>query len=609
MNTKKAVLSFICALMFVGSFAGFAEKIKAAESENTILSLASVEKLSYGQQLYGFSTLSPEGRQRFTGRYLGVLRNTVGPGHNWIVVELSGSFFKETGVIAGQSGSPMFVKLNGKSYKIGTVSYADSFAKNPIAYLTPIEEVLDSEHAVGSTSQTMPARFSRAQLLKGIQEFLERDGMKNILPVDNVSIGQQATGDVVAVKTKVEAGSVLGVQLAWGDFDYTGSGTVSHVDGDKIYLFGHPFLQLGPVEYRLVPSKVLTVQKSEWASYIIAAPIEGAKTLGVISQDRETGIYGQLGKEPQNAIPISINLTTSNGVKKNFKFYTISDSYFGPALAAIGVYYTVGSWSRAFGNATLFISGKIEVSNGTNNYTIDINEAYFNSEFYSFEDRDKRFGATERIYFMVREKLMAILGNNYSLAKINDFSLDVRIYDELRTLKIDRVAMEVPIIHPGDTINLNITLSQLRQEPKVISVPLTLPKDLMDGAGRIMVGDASAISELEKANMRISNLRMLLANLGNKLQTDAVYIYMVLPPSNMEQHATVAAETTQLNTSGLTMSKISKRIFANVEQYKIVMKDFIVNGSQSVDFKISQGNGTVSDSDKKEISDELFICH
>lgn len=604
---KKAALFLICALTFAGSFVGFTEKLIATESENTILPMALVEKLSYGQQLYGFSTLSPEGRQRFTGRYLGVLRNTIGPGHNWIVAELNGSFFKETGVIAGQSGSPMFVNLNGKSYKIGTVSYADSFAKNPIAYLTPIEDVLDSEHAVGSASQTMPAKFSRSQLLKGIQELLEREGMKNILPVDNVSIGQQATG--FASVSKVEAGSVLGVQLAWGDFDYTGFGTVSHVDGEKVYMFGHPFLQLGPVEYRIVPSKVLTVQKSEWASYIIAAPIEGAKTAGVIYQDREAGIYGQIGKEPKNAIPISISLTASNGVKKNFKFYTISDSYFGPALAAIGAYYTVGSWSRAFGNLTLFVSGKLEVNDGTSNYTIDINESYFNSEFYNSNDRDKRFGAIEKIYFMVREKLMAILGNNYSLAKITDFSLDIRVYDELRTLKIDRVAIEAPVIHPGDTVNLNITFSQPRQESKLISVPLTLPKDLMDGAGRIMVGDASAISELEKTDTRTINLRTLLAGLGNKLQTDAIYVYMILPPSNLEQHATVTAETIQLNASGLTMSRISKRIFANVEQYKIVMKDFMVNGSQSVEFKISQGNGAVSDSDKKEADDKAFICH
>src|SRR5690348_7233095 len=71
---------------------------------------------------------------------LGVLRGARGPGHDMILAQLHGSKPEYTGVVAGMSGSPVYIgnKLLGSlSYRIG------QFSKDPIAGITPIEQMLE----------------------------------------------------------------------------------------------------------------------------------------------------------------------------------------------------------------------------------------------------------------------------------------------------------------------------------------------------------------------------------------------------------------------------------------------------------------------------------
>src|SRR6476620_5001552 len=68
---------------------------------------------------------------------LGVLHGMNGPKSNIILVRLHGQKVEYTGVVAGMSGSPVYLdgKLAGAlSYRIG------QFSKEPIAGITPIEE-------------------------------------------------------------------------------------------------------------------------------------------------------------------------------------------------------------------------------------------------------------------------------------------------------------------------------------------------------------------------------------------------------------------------------------------------------------------------------------
>src|ERR1041385_4541208 len=76
--------------------------------------------------------------EEFKAHILGVIENVMGPQRTLILAKLEGGPLAETGVIAGMSGSPVYV--DGRL--IGAVSYSlGSFSKEPIAGITPIEEM------------------------------------------------------------------------------------------------------------------------------------------------------------------------------------------------------------------------------------------------------------------------------------------------------------------------------------------------------------------------------------------------------------------------------------------------------------------------------------
>ena len=97
----------------------------------------------------------------FKVHVLGVMRNVIGPKRSLILARLEGGPLAKTGVIAGMSGSPVYV--DGRL--MGAVSYSlGQFSTEPIAGITPIAEMLDATmmaragaRARGRSSLSWPA--------------------------------------------------------------------------------------------------------------------------------------------------------------------------------------------------------------------------------------------------------------------------------------------------------------------------------------------------------------------------------------------------------------------------------------------------------------------
>lgn len=540
--------------------AGLAPVVTA---EEPMLTSAQVEALPYGTPVYGISTLDPTGPQRFDGTLLGVLHNTIGPGHDWFAVQMT----VLPVVAGGQSGSPIYVDVKGVPNKIGTLSYGDTWQRNAIFYVTPIHELLTVEQNAAATKTSVTGN-TKASAGMGLLETLNR-----LLPEHDTfrtMLSEQVTSGVTVSGTPspIVAGGVLGVQLAWGDFDFTSYGTISHVDGDKVFMYGHPFVQLGAVEYRLVPMKVLTVQQRFDRSYILAVPIQGAKPVGIITQDRETAIYGILGKEPENAIPVSVDLLTSAGQHKQFNFFSVAEPSVAPQLIGAGIATAIASWSRSMGDITLFMTGKLEV------------EGVGDIEFTD------SFSSTAGPFQLIRSKTDSVLSNRYTKAKIKKVSVSVKVFDEYRKLSIDSASLDKPNFKPGETVSIRITLSQPLKDAKTVTLDVLLPTDLQYGVGKIVVGDADTINSVEKSAVGVVNLASLMESLNATRRPDAVYIYIVLPPSKVGPPTADKPVPMQVGDIAAEVKKTSKRLSSNVEEYQVVVGDFQVEGKKEIEFKI-----------------------
>ena len=83
--------------------------------------------------------------------------------------------------------------------------------------------------------------------------------------------------------------------LVGGDLEMGATGTVTHIDGDRVYAFGHPFFNLGPTEFPMTRAYVYTMLPSLMSSFKISTMGE---VIGTMQQDRATAIAGTLGKGP-----------------------------------------------------------------------------------------------------------------------------------------------------------------------------------------------------------------------------------------------------------------------------------------------------------------------
>ena len=156
--------------------------------------------------------------------------------------------------------------------------------------------------------------------------------------------------------TLVGGDSVM-VHLTRGDFVFAAAGTVTLRDGDKIYAFGHPFFSLGTTALPMSESHVITVVPNANNSFKLAVP---DATVGAITQDRSTGIYGQLGVTPR-MLPVKVKLRTSRGRDTEVNFDTAYDELITPIFVTVGVGATLSANERGNGDSTIEVNGEIRI--------------------------------------------------------------------------------------------------------------------------------------------------------------------------------------------------------------------------------------------------------
>jgi hypothetical protein len=363
-----------------------------------------VDEIRPGMVGVGRTVFEGDRLDDFKVHFLGVLRNVIGPRRDLILARLEGGPLANAGVIAGMSGSPVYI--DGRL--VGAVSYSlGAFSKEPIAGITPIGEMV--------SDATLPAVRRRAARVdlpmpltpESFQTSL-RQAFSWARPFADSPSDVQVLGDVAAgigtmlrpIATPltlggfdaavispvtavfrdqgfvpVMAGSALapqarpapqplrpgdpiGVALMSGDLELGATGTVTEVDGDHVYAFGHPFYGLGPTQFPMTRAYVHAVLPSLQSSMKIASTGE---VIGTVSQDRATTIAGTLGRGPA-MIPITLTLNNSQrGVRKTFNMAMVNDELFTPLLAYLSILNTLTSYERQNGVGTYVLKGSASI--------------------------------------------------------------------------------------------------------------------------------------------------------------------------------------------------------------------------------------------------------
>ncbi len=330
-----------------------------------------LDELKPGQVGEVWTVFQGQTPEPFTVEVAGVIRNALGPGKSLILCRLTDPRVQNMGAVAGMSGSPLYIdgKFAGAlSYQVQrfeTVRYAGFTPASDLIEVSlldqgapssfePADNVatargLEAGGALRAVSADSPAfksgeRPSFAPLVPvfafgGITPrvaALFRDDFQ-ALGIALATLGGHASatdfppaGDSVPDPQSVllRPGSAVAVALSTGDITLAGTGSVSHVDGNRILAFGHPMLSLGAVELPMALAEIITILPSNLNSVKIS---NTGPVIGTIRQDRLSAIYGEIGPIPP-MLPVVVRTPV-----RTLRFSTIRHDRLTPMITAAGL--------------------------------------------------------------------------------------------------------------------------------------------------------------------------------------------------------------------------------------------------------------------------------
>jgi hypothetical protein len=493
----------------------------AATARAQTMPLSQIEK---GMRGYGLTVFEGTKLDRFDVEILGVLHN-IGPGQDLILAKINSPIIQRAGVIAGMSGSPVFI--DGKV--IGALAYSWQFAKEPVAGITPIEEMLKIAQAGRATSAAVVAatpRISAGEFLDAMAnqkttaafEKLE-SGVAGASPAGTmtgarpiavplsmssfapdtiarfsryfdamgfVAVPSGSTSSSVAPPTAAanvdfKPGDAVGAVLLNGDFNVAATGTVTHIEGNRVYAFGHPFLDMGEVSFPMAKSDIVAVMPSLASSFKFA---NTGSIIGAFRQDRSVGIMGMIGEKAE-MIPIDLTVEGSGPVQA-YHVNIVRHPILSPLILAMAADSVVANAQRAAGERTVLLVSEIKLKGFDEPIVL----------------REGWAGAQARQAIPAYLAVVAgyVMSNEFRPADIESVKIHLRHEDDLKIAKLLEASIEMPVsgrIRPGDTVRVRTVLKPYRGEPFVESFDLKIPDNQPPGNAYLLVGSGSVLNQVD----------------------------------------------------------------------------------------------------------------
>jgi hypothetical protein len=526
--------------------------------------LFSVDELRPGMVGVGRTVFEGTRLDEFKVHVLGVLKNAIGPRRNLILARLEGGPLAKTGVIAGMSGSPVYI--DGRL--VGAVSYSlGQFSTEPIAGITPIDEMIDAATLPAPRRQaarvdlpvpitTDGLRASLRQAFSWVRPFADSPNDVQVLGGSTLNPGvatllrpiatplsfggfdagvidpvasafrdygflpvmagsaqiAAAQNGQTAAPQPLRPGDPVGVSLMNGDLELGATGTVTDVDGERVYAFGHPFYGLGPTQFPMTRAHVITVLPSLLSSQKIASV---GDVIGTVSQDRATTIAGTLGAGP-SMIPITLTLTSERGTRKTFTMGMVNDQLFTPLLAYLSILNTLTSYERQNGVASYALRGGATLKKHGQ---------------LSFEDLFSGDQPSAAASASVVAPINLLLRNAFEDVELESLNLEIDASEQPRSATLERVWLDGARPKPGSTIDLKVLLRTYRGDAVTRAVSLQVPPNAR-GSVSIMVADGSRLSQWEARELQVQPLQsrglpQMIRVLNSARKNNKLYVRLV----------------------------------------------------------------------------------
>ncbi len=540
---------------------------------------------------------------------LGVLRGARGPGHDMILAQLHGAKPEYTGVVAGMSGSPVYIGnrlLGSLSYRIGM------FSKDPIAGITPIEQMLEvrdlaeeqgtgnREQGVGASdpvaqgmgSETMQAmetplvmsgfepeavRLWQKQMAgTGLEMVAAGGGSGSSEP--GTGLGTEASANALA---GLAPGSAVSAQLVRGDLEIAATCTVTYIDPKQLLACGHPILQAGPVSLPMTTAEVVATLASPLNAFKI---INTGATIGAFTQDRDAAIRGELGAKAR-MIPVHIAVH-GPGSERKLNVEVLDLAPITPQAVMVTLFEALLENNESTSETSYHLTGSIDL------------DGYPPSPLDLWISAGDRMPAAMMTALLTGERFSRFYSNGARQGTVRGVDLQVeaiprRVQEDLEAARL----ISNNVVHAGDTVMVEATVRPWQQPARNIRIPVRLPARLGAGNLRLLVSDSATLDrtlDQPRLSTRQADLETLLAQARQQHPADRIYVSLLVPETQAGMEGQTLTSLPLSVANALEPLRSTQEVSLNGESAEVAGEapaGGVLSGFEVLNLRIEPGGG------------------
>lgn len=493
---------------------------------------------------------------------LGRLKNALGPNMDMILVRLQGPKPEYTGVVAGMSGSPVFIdgKLLGAiAYRIG------EFSKEPIAGITPIGQMLEVQNAKAAGGGSKPVNSPgidihpietplmmagfRPEAIKLWQEKFAGTSLSTVSAVGGIA-GQSSKPS----SDPLLPGSAVSALIISGDLQIAATCTVTYIDPKQLLACGHPITQFGPVSMPMTKAEVVTTLASPLNAFKI---VNTADEIGAFTDDRYSAIHGVFGQKA-HMIPVSLSVRGPKGIRE-LHFQVMDHPQVTNQALLVGVYQVLLENNAGGTDSSYRVKTKFEIDGF----------APIHSE--ALVAPTEQLPGNLEAALTIATRFGRLYSNPSRQNDIRGIKLEIEESPERLQTQLQSAQVPFDTVHAGDTVTVEATLQPYQGAPRNLRIPIQLPASLPDGTIRLLVSDGATLDRiLQPARPGSHSLDMnaTIAQLQSIHASDRLYVTLLLP-------------STQAGWEGRTLASLPLSM-ANVLEPLRTAQDLVLNGESGI---------------------------
>jgi hypothetical protein len=451
-----------------------------------------LREVSPGLRVEAYTVFRGTEVERFPLEVLGVIRSGRAAG-DIILARADDDRVRHTGIVAGMSGSPVYA-ADGRL--LGAIAYAWAFSKEPIAGITPIEEMLDiwqtpavepgSGYDGGALPPPSPADggslprlrtpLVAAGFVPEVLELLatwakERGFQLTAGGVGGLSGTAAATGGSVAgARPGFAAGDAIGVDLLRGDASLAAIGTITAVDGDRILAFGHPFLLEGALRLPMRQAEIVTIVPNLANSFKVG---NVGATVGTLTEDRRAGVAGRIGPAPE-LLPIAVHVHGAGLPEATYHYEAARQRDLAPLLVSVATVNSVLARGGSPTETTWRYRMRATVVHEGRERTVTLGDAIASQGAAAIR--------------AIAQPVNLLLNNSFAPLDLRRIDLDVEVSPRREIAYVRAARLERTRIRPGESVRVFVDLASHRGPERTFALSLPVPAEQPAGTLQVFVG-------------------------------------------------------------------------------------------------------------------------